>query len=294
MFKKYYKEANDDIKPDRELIDKIFERAEMPAPRRNVHKFAGSALVAAAAIVLSIYSYPQLVHFAESGRVTNVMTEGSAGEMSGVEIKTEKANTELDKARGNAENSEQKPDDVSAKTNIADGNDKKLTAKKNVLSKSDAIVSRTTDALLVSETAVGEKTESADIAENATIQSEEQDMTDTGVSFQSKDSESVIRTAGNGVSVKETSLENCRDEVMTIVKLPEDMLISEQGVEENGAAYAVFEGNGERMIRLVVSENADVAQNVEVRTARKGVYVAVFANEITSDELETLAESIAE
>ncbi len=54
MFRKYYKDANNDIKPDEELINKVIANAhkkQPPLKRKNRYKYAAS--VAAAAVVVS-------------------------------------------------------------------------------------------------------------------------------------------------------------------------------------------------------------------------------------------------
>ncbi len=54
MFKKYYKEANDDIKTNRELINKIFEEAEKPAKPKQFAKIYKFGMAAAAVLVLAV------------------------------------------------------------------------------------------------------------------------------------------------------------------------------------------------------------------------------------------------
>lgn len=60
MFKKYYKEANDDIETDRELISEIFRKADKPSktvPMRTVYRFASCA-AAVFALCAILYIYP--------------------------------------------------------------------------------------------------------------------------------------------------------------------------------------------------------------------------------------------
>ncbi len=54
MFKKYYKEANDDIKTNRQLIDKIFEEAEKPTKTKHFAKIYKFGMAAAAVLVLAV------------------------------------------------------------------------------------------------------------------------------------------------------------------------------------------------------------------------------------------------
>lgn len=54
MFKKYYKEANDDIKTNRELIGKIFEAAEQPMKPKRTAKIYKFGMTAAAVLVLGV------------------------------------------------------------------------------------------------------------------------------------------------------------------------------------------------------------------------------------------------
>lgn len=63
MFRKYYKAANDDIKPNRELIEKIFEKAEAEMPAKRVFKFKpgyGTAIAAVLVLVMGIAALPQI------------------------------------------------------------------------------------------------------------------------------------------------------------------------------------------------------------------------------------------
>lgn len=62
MFKKYYKQANDDIKTNRELIDKIFEAAEKPSKTvkfAKVYKY-GTAAAAVFVFAAGAFLYPQI------------------------------------------------------------------------------------------------------------------------------------------------------------------------------------------------------------------------------------------
>ena len=65
MFKKYYKSANDDIKPNREIIDKVFEKAEEEgfAKKAKVYSFSkryATAIAAVLVLVISLAIYPEL------------------------------------------------------------------------------------------------------------------------------------------------------------------------------------------------------------------------------------------
>lgn len=63
MFRKYYKAANDDIKPKRELIDEIFEKKQTVKPTKKVFRFRpgyGTAIAAALVIVMGIAALPQI------------------------------------------------------------------------------------------------------------------------------------------------------------------------------------------------------------------------------------------
>ena len=54
MFKKYYKEANDDIKPNRDLIDKIFEEAGKQPVKKPFSKVYKFGMAVAAVLVLAV------------------------------------------------------------------------------------------------------------------------------------------------------------------------------------------------------------------------------------------------
>lgn len=62
MFKKYYKAANDDIKTNRELIDKILKEAEKPSKTVKFAKFykVGTAIAAVFVLAIGAFLYPQI------------------------------------------------------------------------------------------------------------------------------------------------------------------------------------------------------------------------------------------
>lgn len=63
MFRKYYKAANDDIKPERELIDTIFEKAQAKKPAKKVFRFKpgyGTAIAAVLVLIMGIAALPQI------------------------------------------------------------------------------------------------------------------------------------------------------------------------------------------------------------------------------------------
>lgn len=69
MFRKHYKAANDDIKPNRGIIEKIFEKAESERHTKKMFRFkAGYGTAAAAVIVLaaSMLVYPQFSRINEA------------------------------------------------------------------------------------------------------------------------------------------------------------------------------------------------------------------------------------
>lgn len=81
MFKKYYKAANDDIKTNRELIDKIFETAEKPSKTvkfTRIYK-VGTAVAAVFIFAAGAFLYPQISKLNEipnlplqTGRINDV------------------------------------------------------------------------------------------------------------------------------------------------------------------------------------------------------------------------------
>ncbi|MBO4940926.1 MAG: hypothetical protein J6D15_01800 [Clostridia bacterium] len=72
MFRKYYKEANDDLQPRRELIDEIFEKASKRESRK-IYKLAmryGGAVAAVLVISATAIFYPQIQKMNENYLVT--------------------------------------------------------------------------------------------------------------------------------------------------------------------------------------------------------------------------------
>lgn len=68
LFKKYYKLANDDITPKRELIDKIFETAEVENEKKKakIYQFIpkySAAFAAVFVLLVSIAIYPQIKEY---------------------------------------------------------------------------------------------------------------------------------------------------------------------------------------------------------------------------------------
>ena len=72
MFKKYYKAANDDIKTNRELIDKIFETAEKQSKTvkfAKVYKI-GTAIAAVFVVAAGAFLYPQIAKLNETPQIS--------------------------------------------------------------------------------------------------------------------------------------------------------------------------------------------------------------------------------
>ncbi len=73
MFKKYYKAANDDIKTNRELIDKIFDEAEKPSKTVKFANFykVGTAIAAVFVLAAGAFLYPQITKINETPNVSS-------------------------------------------------------------------------------------------------------------------------------------------------------------------------------------------------------------------------------
>ncbi|MBE7031365.1 MAG: hypothetical protein E7401_00150 [Ruminococcaceae bacterium] len=94
MFRKYYKAANDDIKPNRELIEKIFEKAEAGKSAKKVFRFKpgyGTALAAVLVLVMGIAALPQINPATEKSLEQSVQPRQiEAAEIKSAETVTEK------------------------------------------------------------------------------------------------------------------------------------------------------------------------------------------------------------
>ncbi len=95
MFRRYYKQANDDIKPDRELIDKIFEKAKsLPEmkPRVKIYKI-GTAVAAVFVVAVSVFLYPQIEKTNHQPIVaeikSNVKSENDSAEIRSLQPQTQ-------------------------------------------------------------------------------------------------------------------------------------------------------------------------------------------------------------
>lgn len=112
MFRKYYKQANDDIVPDRELIDKIFEQADKKTVRTGkarVYRF-GTAVAAVLILAVSAVAYPQIIRYgsdsrtvAEKQTVTDKQSDADKNAAPGNDSAAEKTTAENE--NGSAEDS---------------------------------------------------------------------------------------------------------------------------------------------------------------------------------------------
>lgn len=108
MFRKYYKAANDDIKPERELIDSIFEKAQAQKPAKKVFRFKpgyGTAIAAVLVLVMGIAALPQINPAIESPLDENVQMR----QIEVAEIKSAEAVTEKTAEPSTKEKNDEKP-----------------------------------------------------------------------------------------------------------------------------------------------------------------------------------------
>lgn len=110
MFRKYYKQANDDIKPDRELIDKIFEKAEkLPKTksRAKIYKF-GTAIAAVFVVAVAMFLYPQIEKTNHQPIVadteTNIKAQGNSEEIKALQPKTKPQEDSIEEVGTTTEN----------------------------------------------------------------------------------------------------------------------------------------------------------------------------------------------
>ena len=94
MFRKNYKAANDDIRPNRELIDGIFEKAQAEKSTKKVFKFKpgyGTVIAAVLVLVMGIAALPQINPATETPLNKSVQPRQiEAAEIKGAEAVTEK------------------------------------------------------------------------------------------------------------------------------------------------------------------------------------------------------------
>ncbi|MBQ9758058.1 MAG: hypothetical protein IJW15_06590 [Clostridia bacterium] len=94
MFRKYYKEANDSLEPNRALIDEIFEKAKKKE-KSKIYKLAaryGTAMAAVLVIAATAVFYPQIKNLNEQLPVT--VSETGGGEvLAGESIENESMRT---------------------------------------------------------------------------------------------------------------------------------------------------------------------------------------------------------
>lgn len=112
MFRKYYKQANDDIVPDRELIDKIFEQADkktVRTGRARIYRF-GTAVAAVLILAVSAAAYPQIIRYgsdsrtvAEKQTITDKQSDADKNAAPGNDSAAEKTTAENE--NGSAEDS---------------------------------------------------------------------------------------------------------------------------------------------------------------------------------------------
>ena len=110
MFRKYYKQANDDIKPDRELIDRIFEKAEkLPEVKTKAKIYRiGTAVAAVFVVAVSAFLYPQIQKIHQQPIVEetkdNIESRDSSEEIKALQPRTEPNQDSLAKASQTTEN----------------------------------------------------------------------------------------------------------------------------------------------------------------------------------------------
>ncbi len=121
MFKKYYKAANDDIQPNRELIDKIFEKAQTGKPAKKVFKFRpgyGTAIAAVLVLIMGIAVFPQLNPVTEPQVIENIQPKQiEKAEIKAVEPVVEKT---AESATAKKENQEATPETADLNNSVAD------------------------------------------------------------------------------------------------------------------------------------------------------------------------------
>ncbi len=312
MFKKYYKAANDDIQPNRELIDQIFEKAEKGAKVfswNSVYKY-GATVAAVLVLAISAYSYKNITDFKEPD-LSNIVSEQTMEKDTEIivnDIKTEEKNTATEVDSGKKENIIQ--------NEIKENNEKvspqsveKLTEKTN-----------TRNAESVNEIAQSEVSEAN---ETEALENLPEENSNNGR----------IRTASVGAG--EVAIWNTENysgylglDIKNGIDVPDDMqyvsedefyLIVENGIPIEDTVMFGYRGENDRSINIYTSklglnseryESNQDAKVLEVNGVKcyvisvspenynaylkvAGVDFEIHTNKIEYDELQALVESIS-
>lgn len=335
MFRKYYKEANDDIKPNRALIDTIFENAEKASKstaRAKVYRY-GTLAAAVLILAVSVYSYPQIVRFADGGKeivdeiaqTTNdsITKENNSyeyreGTADGTAIDGETTNTKAEVQKHSREVGNVKNDiaaDVKEKASSDNESDK--PGQNLVAAKTENEPENTDENsdIIRGEGALEANSREDGVPENDAIMMAEYRM-NAGSSGLQKAVGAVVPS-----NVAIWSMENYYDylgvDICKKVSVPQDMenitsnemyFQIENGVPVDDAVMFIFYANENRNIYLTTRktkhEDTDAVDNMgfgetvdnayTTETKAADIYFDIFAKGITENEWELLIKSISE
>ncbi len=105
MFRKYYKAANDEIKPNRELIDKIFEKSAQEKKKSKVYSFGakyGTAIAAVLVLCVAVAVYPQIINIGDESQLITQDQQGDNGLLYTTEHKTKESQLQNSDAKSKA------------------------------------------------------------------------------------------------------------------------------------------------------------------------------------------------
>lgn len=335
MFRKYYKEANDDIKPNRALIDTIFENAEKSeksAVRTKVYRY-GTLAAAVLILAVSVYSYPQIVRFADSGKeIIDEIAPLTNDNKTKENALYESRDSSIDEGTADSEAADENVNSQS-RSGVTDDGKKSTdtgTAEKNALDKTSD-----KDGQNAAATKTENKTEDTDdyagiigresVSEDDSLENSVSGLASTMTAeYKMPLEDSDLQKGGGAVSSRGVaiwSMENYYDylgtDICEKISIPQDMknitpsemyFQTENGVPVDDSVVFIFYANENRNIYLTTRkkkhEEYDTADNTSfdethddvytIETKAADIYFDVFARGITETELNILMKSISE
>ncbi len=289
MFKKYYKQANDDIQPNRELIDKMFEQVEKNKKPISavVYKY-GMAVAAALVLAVSAFSYPKIAEYADVSDKEIVRSDmNEQYSATGINTKTESNDTvETERASGGAQlQSEEKQQNTKVNAvmekSMADTSAESIVEDYAGQSKSlaeDVALDESIPAVASEEYA-----ESEEVAASPKLRTY----------FGNENTETVVWSIEKYKEYLGVDIDN-------VLMIPSDLknttgnvfhIVMKDGEIENDLAAFSFSSN-QRMILIETSKKIKASLSQEIYTSTENINsCAVHYCKLNTDEFETYLEN---
>lgn len=288
MFKKYYKQANDDIKPNRELIDKIFEQAEKSKKPISavIYKY-GMAVAVVLVLAVSAFSYPKIAEYAGVGDKEIVYSDISEKHTTeSIKNKTEISGTVKaeDVACGAWLQADEKQQNTKANTEI-----EKSTVDTHTENTVEDYAAQ--NGVLAEESVLNENIPA--VASEETAETDGVTSSKMRAYFGDESTETVVWSV-------EKYKEYLGIDIDNVLNIPSDLnnttgnvfhIIMKDGEVENDLATFSFSSN-QRMVLIETSKKIKTPFSQETYTSTESVnYCTVHYCKLNTNEFETYLES---